>query len=736
MAIIKKKIENLKPGRDYLISVRTKNPDLNVYSESSNSILVSIPKDTTIPDAISSLALYASFQNVMFVFNFSNDLDIDKYEYELYNNQAGTGTPTSAGFNAANVFTVAVPNSTSINGVTVAKSYWGRVRSVDTTGNLGPWTVLVQTDQSTPLINNQYISDLTASKITAGTIGAHTITLAGTNSILKSNNYAAATANTGGAGWKISGDGKVVFNDASIRSSLDIGEDQGTSDATSFHVDANGNMWSGANSSSFSTAPFKVNNTGNVTADSLTLTGLTEMATGSKIFLGAGNYNNIDTGFYVDSSSNFSLGNKLTWDGTDLTVQGTLKLSDGSDVLNADDVNDILEEAVYVDGFIGGLTISGTKMYYGTGTFSNQNTAFYVAKNITSGQADFSLGNKLTWDGATLNITGNIVITGGSTLNLINDAQSDADNAQADADNAQATASSAGTTAQNAYNTANTKITAGYAAFDINNNATTISGDKIKTGQISSNNPGVSWINLDDGRFSFGNGKIHWDGSTLSVSGDISGCSGTFSGNLSSAYIDGGTVHGATIRGGSILVDGGGDIKCDTGTLRVGTNRGLQSDGTFATTTSTTTCRVHSFGSYGSEVFREPASRRELKENIKDISGATAILKKLRPRIFNWKIDAHDPVDPTTGAPWTDDAKAINEFNKAFGFIAEEVAEDYPALALYSSPRHLPSEDPQSFFDIASWIPAMWKDMDMIPLLVKAVQELSAKVEELESRLS
>jgi len=39
MAIIKKKIENLKPGKNYIISVRTKNPDLNVFSESSNSIL-------------------------------------------------------------------------------------------------------------------------------------------------------------------------------------------------------------------------------------------------------------------------------------------------------------------------------------------------------------------------------------------------------------------------------------------------------------------------------------------------------------------------------------------------------------------------------------------------------------------------------------------------------------------------------------------------------------------------
>jgi len=537
MAIIKKKIENLKPGRDYLISVRTKNPDLNVYSESSNSILVSIPKDTTIPDAISSLALYASFENVMFVFNFSNDLDIDKYEYELYNNQAGTGTPTSAGFNSANVFTVAVPNSTD----TVAKSYWGRVRSVDTTGNLGPWTVLVQTDQSTPLIDNQYISNLTASKITAGTIGAHTITLAGVNSILKSNNYAAANTTFGGAGWKISGDGKAVFNDASIRSSLDIGEDQGTSDATSFHVDANGNMWSGSNSSSFSVAPFRVTNTGGITASSLTLTGLTELATGSKIFLGDGIYNDANTAFYVDATEQFSLGNKLTWDGNILTVQGTLKLSDGTDVLDAEDVELIVDELgnEIQDGFIGGLTITANTMYYGGGSFASSGTAFYVGKNA-SNQANFSLGDKLTWDGATLSITGNVVITGGTTLADINDAKDTADAAQSDADAAYAYADAA-------FDNANNKITIGGAGISVDNDGklTQISGDVIRTGLIVSTG-NASYIDLDNGTFSFGNGSISWNGSSLDVNGDISGCSGTFTGALS----------GATISGGSINIDG------------------------------------------------------------------------------------------------------------------------------------------------------------------------------------
>ncbi len=90
MADILKKVENLKPGRNYIFSVRTKNADISAYSEPVNSILVSIPKDVTIPGAITNLAIYASFESVMFVFDFSSDPDLDKYEYELYNNNLGT----------------------------------------------------------------------------------------------------------------------------------------------------------------------------------------------------------------------------------------------------------------------------------------------------------------------------------------------------------------------------------------------------------------------------------------------------------------------------------------------------------------------------------------------------------------------------------------------------------------------------------------------------------------------
>jgi len=421
MAIVKRKIGNLKPGKSYLINVRTKNPDLNIYSDSTSSIIVTMPKDATIPSDIKNLALYASFQNVMFTFDAISDVDFETFEYELYPDAAGVEDKTSSGFNPANVFTVAVPNSTD----TVAKSYWGRVRGIDTTGNVGVWTALTQTDTDTPLIDSQYVSSLTASKITAGTIGSHEIILNGINSVLKSSNYLAADATSGGFGWKIDGAGGAVFNEASIRSKLDIGEDLGTTDETSFHVDVEGNMWSGANSANYATAPFRVANTGDITANSITLTGELELlSTGSDrgiIFLGAGNYNSLDTGFYVDSDGFFSLKDKLVWDGTGLFISGTIRLVDGSLAINQDDADesaatavDEFGDAIYTDGFLGGLTINSTQMYYGTGNFKNADTAFYVAKN--GGQANFSLGDKFSWDSSTstLVISGTVTAISGS----------------------------------------------------------------------------------------------------------------------------------------------------------------------------------------------------------------------------------------------------------------------------------------------------------------------------------
>jgi hypothetical protein len=403
MAKIVKTITGLKPDQDYLVALKVKNTEISAIDDPYESIRIHTPRDQSIPGAINvnTFYIYGNYKSVMFDFQPTPELDVNGYKYELYSDALGT-TLISSGTATATVFAIDVPDNSSAASADAAPTdviYYGRIKSIDTSGNESGWTPSsgLKASTATDLISGSHIASLTAAKITAGTIGAHTITMNGINSILKSSNYQEATSNTGGTGWKISGDGKAVFNEASIRSSLDIGEDLGTSDATSFHVDATGNMWSGANSTSYSIAPFKVTNTGDVSAKNITLTGNTVMSANSKIYLGTGNYNNTNTPFYVDSAN------------------------------------------------------------------------------------QFSLGNKLTWDGATLTVSGNINVTGGNVLTLINDVQSDADTAYNTAISAQGIAVSAQSDADYAV----TQVSAGAIITTINGASTTINGDRITTGSLS-----------------------------------------------------------------------------------------------------------------------------------------------------------------------------------------------------------------------------------------------------------
>jgi hypothetical protein len=58
--------------------------------------------------------------------------------------------------------------------------------------------------------------------------------------------------------------------------------------------------------------------------------GITLDGANKKIFIGTGTYNNANTPFYVDSDNKFSLGNKLFFDGNNLTITGTVTADDGN----------------------------------------------------------------------------------------------------------------------------------------------------------------------------------------------------------------------------------------------------------------------------------------------------------------------------------------------------------------------------------------------------------------------
>jgi hypothetical protein len=166
----------------------------------------------------------------------------------------------------------------------------------------------------------------------------------------------------------------------------------------------------------------------------------------TKIYVGTGTWGNANTGFYVDNTGQMSLKDKLTWDGTTLSVKGVIQVSDGTEVTAAT-VSGAASGATALQnnatgkslgltgGSVGGVTIAPTKIYVGTGTHGNANTGFYVDSD-----GKMSLKDKLVWDGTTLSITGTVVITGGATKTAIDDAASAASSAASAASTAQSTA--------------------------------------------------------------------------------------------------------------------------------------------------------------------------------------------------------------------------------------------------------------------------------------------------------
>jgi hypothetical protein len=492
MAIISKNIENLKPDQEYIVTVRSINSDVNVASDFSDSIRFRTPTDSTIPSAPTDLELAASFFNVLFKYTDAQDDDIFRYEYELYQDdqvelvgsiyQPISGqTPHRTGYVQTNIFLVSIEtnsSTTSSGSVTNPVKYYGRVRSIDTSNNIGEWTQLVESGD-TPLIDEQYIGSLTAAKITAGEIGAHTITLSGgsgpgTYSIIKSSTYDFSSPSQG---WFIRGDGHFSLGGPNgityDNSTIVIGSD--------VQVEAN----LSADSLTVGTSPnqLKINDT----IDS----GNGGMTLGDPSY----NYWHADGEFRVGNASNYA-----HWNGTSLVVQGTIQA-----------------------GSVGGVTISSTKLYIGTGTFNNSNTSFYVDN---SGQ--FSLKDKFVWNGTSLTISGDVTIGSASGSTIASGAASGA-----------------------------TALQPGEAASDVNSNTTTISGGKIRTGTIESTGYSYSsgnfstsgtQINLDNGLIRSKNfaidssGNAYFNGVITAASGTIGGWNiGTASGFAGSIYVQNGS---------------------------------------------------------------------------------------------------------------------------------------------------------------------------------------------------
>jgi hypothetical protein len=332
-----------------------------------------------------------------------------------------------------------------------------------------------------------------------------------------------------------------------------------------------------------------------------------------KIFIGgvipsgqteySGAFNNTNTNVYLDSSGKFSLGNKLSYDGTNLSVNGSITITNPSTANNGGAVGSFSNGDALTGGSIAGVTIASTKIYIGTGTFGNANTSFYVDN---TGQ--FSLKDKLTWNGTTLSITGNINISGGDAATKISDAALSGSNAQGTANSAASAAStaqgtansavSAAATAQSAADTAASKIFTDAAGKIIKAAAPTGKGlflDSTNLGFYNTTDyPSSPWRTYMDSSGNFqlvgaSSNGLTWNASTsvLSIDGNITARNGTFIGNITStATITGGTITGGAINGstftgatgtfsGTITASGGtiGSWTIDSGNLRTSNSR-------------------------------------------------------------------------------------------------------------------------------------------------------------------
>jgi hypothetical protein len=500
MSIISKNIENLKPNKEYIVTVRAKNNDINVLSGYTDSIRFRTPTDSTIPEAPTGLVLAASFLNVLFKYTDSVDEDTAKYEYELYkqaqievvgglNSIISGEIPHRTGFVQTNVFVVSVDDNsttTSTTETTNPVKYYGRVRSIDSAGNIGSWTNIVGSGD-TPLIDEQFIGSLTAGKITAGTIGAHEIILTqpGTltsieapnnKAILRSSDYNGAynnltnTWSAGSTGWIISGDGRAEFNNATIRGTLQF-----------IDGSAPGSIFYGATQPSIP-SPFTAKLISAISGDGTSVTYTTETAHG------------LSVGKIVSLNhvipSQYNLKNQYVT-AVETSAPNTFTVTSSAT----------------------GTFILGNSP--GAEVVAGQIPEFSIWYNSTSGDNKSYIYGSSTWNQSLGNV---------SNLNPQNQTQ---------------TGLIAGTT-----------ITGG--------GITLTTGGNIKGGQTDYNTGTGFFLGYSGTthKFSIGNSggnKLTWDGNNLSVTGEINASSGTFSGSITaSGTITGGTISGATITGGTV----------------------------------------------------------------------------------------------------------------------------------------------------------------------------------------
>jgi hypothetical protein len=720
MARIRKTISGLKPDTNYLFTVKPKNAEVVASDNLTETIRVKVPASDSIPSNVTGLVVASNFQTVILKFDPVNDIDIQYYEYQIYDEPTGTNMPLNnipspstgeiiSGTHTANVFTVSVSNSTTEEN----RQYWARVRAINTSGApSASWSNLVGSGDL-DLIEDQFIASLTAGKITSGEIQSATINMSGANSMIKSTIYDFSDATP--VGWFIRGDGQF-----SLGGSSGITYDTNTGVTIGSGVTIVPNVGLAANAITVGSAPsiLRISN---------------DLGGGKAgLAVGSAGYWHTDGDFQLGSSPNY-----LSWDQSEsaITLGGSIDAISGK--IGGFSIDQHSLTSITPTGAVG--VSSGGVIETIPGL---DDVAFFAGKDgvsntppfrvYTDGRVIMGGGGVEVLTNGNMTTSGSLTVAGNmsSTANITANGNIYAKLLQSHTTVPQPSGSSwkldgtgfqawSGTTEIVSIST-NTKITgnlyvnnaSGTGAIRINSDASTSSSFSL----VACNAVGDSILAVrGDGAVKINNATGYtsekfWhagnDGSGSGLNADLldgvqassflrSDATDSASGSL--------TFSGSTTFNGFSIFNGGVDI-----------NSSLTTNGYFRSSSggnilSYSTNAAWSSSTFGGTLGKSTSSSRRYKENIVETFSENLDPSKILDLSvvqFNYKpgiIGAGDSIEGKT----------------LIGLLAEDVHEKYPVACLYDEEGR-----PENFYDKV-----------LIPAMLKVIQDLATKVAELESRL-
>ena len=328
--------------------------------------------DTTAPSAPTSVSAKDEFEQA--TVSWVNPTVDDFSHVDVYgSNSSGSGFAL-IGKSAGTTFTE--PEL----GTGVTRYY--KLKAVDYTGNASVYSsVDSATTTQVPVggiaddaVDTDQIADLA---VDTGQLDNDAVTIAKIAASLQSTNYV-----SGSAGWKIQKSGVVEFEEATIR--------------------------------------------GNISATTGSIGGINVST--DKIYVGTGTFNNANTAFYADDGGQFSLKDKLSWNGTALTIDGGGTFSGALSAASGTFSGELSGGTISIGSSNAIFKADSNGIYLGNATFGSAPFRVTTAGALTATSATITGALTLTnVDGTTVEyIGGNLQVGSVGTVNIDNDAVTNA----------------------------------------------------------------------------------------------------------------------------------------------------------------------------------------------------------------------------------------------------------------------------------------------------------------------